>query len=303
MSKDIVTPEEITAKLAEKGIGVEEPKKAEAKEEVVSTDTTEEVVSEDTKDEVSVAENATVDVEDAATDDIEERAKAEGWKPDGPKTAEQFLHDGEFIKEIKARGKEIKSLKKQMDEMMSHISKMKKAGYQERLDVIQAEREDAVARSDFESLEHLDEELYKVKNELSKEDIKPEEHPAAVDFVNRHKDIFNDFSLEAQEIKNFLAERDVELANYNLDPELHIQTLERDLQTMFPQRFKQEVKETPKAAAVESDVRPVTKGKRTKYTFDDLSYEQKQVCRGLERKGVMSKDEYIKQLIEIGDLK
>lgn len=288
-----ITPEDITAALAEQGITeakVEEPK-VEVEEEPV------------------VAENATVEdeveAEDEVEEDIEAKAREQGWRPDGPKSAEQFLKDGEYIEEIKARGKEIKSLKKQVDELMKHVSGLKKAGYQEKIDMIQAEREEAVARSDIDSLNYLDEELNKVKNEMTN-DIKPQhEVPQAfAEFDERHKDLANDYSLEATEIKQFITDRTVQLMQSGLDPDTTVQVLERDMAFKFPERFKsKEERAKPKAQAVESDSRPVTKSKRTKFTINDLTYEQKQVCYGLERKGVMTKEDYIKQLVEIGELK
>jgi hypothetical protein len=40
-----------------------------------------------------------------------------------------------------------------------------------------------------------------------------------------------------------------------------------------------------------------------KYNFNNLSYEQKQAARDFERMGVMKVDDYIKSLVELGELK
>ena len=287
--------EAIEANLKEEGI-FDEPKveeKVDAKEE---------------KEEVNVSEKEEEPVLEEVSSkpeltEVEEEASAKGWKPNGPKSAEEFLRAEPLYDEIKQRGKEIKTLRSQVDELMKHVTGLKKAGYEEKLDIIKAERADAVARSDLDSVEYLDEELNKVKSELNKEEGTPQMPQAALDFVERHKDILNDYSLESQHIKDFINERDIQLAAYNLDPETHIKTLERDLQTQYPDKFGVKTQSKPNISAVESDSRPVTTKGKSKYSFSDLTQDQKNIYKFMEKRGDMTGAEYIKQLVDIGELK
>lgn len=294
MSEEI-TPEVITQRLQQQGL-IEESQDAKEmpKEEVEAVETEAEEVLEPSEE---VVEEPKEEYTEA-----EQEALTKGWKPEGEKSAEEFLRAEPLYEEIKQRGKEIKSLKSQLDEIMKHVGNLKRAGYEEKLEVIQAEREDAVARSDLESLNYLDEELAKVKSELDEEVPTQTQHPATVEFLDKYQDIIQDYSLESQRIKEFLSERDVQLASYNLDPETHMKTLEKDMKSQFPEKFQEkQVKQT--VSAVESDSRPITKNKKSKYTFSDLNRDQKNVYKYMERKGVMTGAEYIQQLVDIGQLK
>jgi hypothetical protein len=290
MSEEI-TPEEITKKLEATGMFKEDEKNAETpqKEEKSADAEEKEVLKESVEDTASLS-------------DVEEEATKKGWKPDGLKSADEFLRAEPLYEEIKKRGKEYKALKTQFDELAKHVSALKKSGYEKRLEHIQTEREEAIARSDVASVDYLDEELSNIQGEMQK-DAQPPIHPAAAAFEERHHDILTDYSLEAQAIKEFIVQRDQQLMTFNLDPEVHIQTLEKDLQSKFPRQFEAETGEQEQAPAVESDSRPVTTKKKSKYTFADLSQDQKSIYKYMEKRGVMSGPDYIKQLQEIGELK
>ena len=282
MMSDDVTAEVIESKLKDKGVfDVEE------KAEDTSTETEE-----------------TVLVDKTSTS--EQEAIAKGWKPDGPKSADEFLRAEPLYEELKQRGKELKTLRSQVETLTKHVGGLKKAGYQEKIDVIQAERESAVARSDQDSLNYLDDELQKVQTEMVQEvqEVQePQAHPAALEFLDKYKDVLQDYSLEAQGIKEFIDERDKQLATHNLDPVIHMKTLEKDMKSQFPDSFRTEQQTEAPIMAVESDSRPVTSRRKSKYAFSDLSADQKNIYKYMERKGVMTGPEYIKQLAEIGELK
>jgi len=297
MSEDAIV-KEIEEKLAARGIKDESEKEEAPK-----------VAEEEKVEEATVAKDATVEEEEVVAEnatseftEVENQAIELGWKPDGPKSAEEFIRAQPLYDELKKRGKEIKKLNSRLEELTNHVSGLKKAGYKEKLDLLSAEREDAVARSDLDTLNYLDDELYNLKSEMSQvEEEHPEAPPEAMEFIHKYENVFKDYSLEAEEVKNFVAERDVQLASHNLEPDIHIKTLEKDMKAKFPKFFEVKGKE-PTVSAVESDSRPVTTKRRAKFTFSDLTHHQKEICKGFERKGIMSTDEYIKQLVEIGEL-
>ena len=236
--------------------------------------------------------------------EIEVEAMKKRWKPDGPKSADEFLRAEPLYEEIKKRGKEIKTLRSQVDELMKHVSNLKKAGYEEKLDMIKHERANAIARSDIDSVDYLDEQLYAVKAELQQvqQQQTPELHPAAQAFVQKYNDLIQDKSEEASEIKAFIDFKDKQLGAKGLDPVDHMKTLEQQLLKRYPERFKSEERAAP-VYAVESDSAPVGSRKRSKYSFSDLSPDQKNIYKHMEKRGVMSGADYIKQLVEIGELK
>ncbi|MHC4635861.1 MAG: hypothetical protein ACYSYU_11770 [Planctomycetota bacterium] len=78
----------------------------------------------------------------------------------------------------------------------------------------------------------------------------------------------------------------------------------------FPEKFKGETPEKfkgetpaakPGAQTVET---PQSRGGgKKKFTFSDLSSSQKELCKTYETTGVMKRDEYIAELVKIGELK
>ena len=227
----------------------------------------------------------------------EAEAMKKGWKPDGPKSAEEFLRAEPLYEEIKKRGKELKDVRSQVDELVKMVSAMRKAGYEEKLEVIKQERAQAIARSDIDSVDYLDDQLYQVKNELQKEVAPhPEVHPAAQQFVDKYKDVLKD-----PEVASYVQRKDIALGNDPdvVDPYDHMKKLEEQLFKKYPDRFPQ-IEKTEVVMAVESDSRPVTAKRKTKYSFSDLNHDQKEIYKYMEKTGDMAGEDYIKKLADAG---
>ena len=80
--------------------------------------------------------------------------------------------------------------------------------------------------------------------------------------MQKHNDIFSDPSYRAQQVREFIENRDQELTKFGLTPEKHIEVLENDLKVKFPERFQKE-KPSVVSRSVESDSAPVSsKGKK-----------------------------------------
>lgn len=242
-----------------------------------------------------------------ATEDVlakyndEEREILKMWDPNGVKSADEFLRADPLYKEIAKRGKKLQALEEKLNLAMSHISNLQKAGYEEKLEMIKHERANAVARSDLESVDYLDEQLYKVKEEIKQVAPTPQHQlvPEAMAFLNKHEALIQDYSLEAMEIKAFIDKRDRELASFNLTPEVHFKTLEKDMKSKFPSRFgPKEAKEV--ISAVESDTQPVKRVNQTKskLAFKDLDVDQKKMYRYMESRGYDT-ERYLKQLQDL----
>ena len=266
-----ITPESITQQLKEQGINVDEP------EATVKLEVTEE------SPEVA---------------DLESEAREKGWKPDGPKSAEEFLRAEPLYSEIKARGKEIKELKATLDELKSHMDKQRELGAKEALQKLQEERVTAIEMGDVTSVNSLDTQIRQYEQETK--------GPAEVvvnQFVERNKSWINENSDEANLMKYYAEKKDSEIARLNLSPEAHIKTVEDELKKIFPHRFKESDEQLQGSTSVESDSAPLKFNRSKKYGFNDLNTNQKKAFRFFERQGLMTLDKYIKDLIDQGDLK
>lgn len=268
-----VTEESITQKLRDLGVNVDQPEDTPAKLE--------------SKEEETVESN-----------EIEAEAREKGWKPDGPKSAEEFLRAEPLYSEIKARGKEIKELKATLDELKSHMDKQRELGAREALQKLQEERITAIEMGDVSSVDSLETQIRQYEQET-----KGPAEGAVKQFVERNKSWINENSDEANLMKYYAEKKDLEIASLNLSPEVHLQTVEKELQKIFPHRFKEKEQKPEVIPSVESDSAPLKYSRSKRYGFNDLDSEQKKAFRFFEKQGLMTLDKYIQDLVDQGDLK
>ena len=230
---------------------------------------------------------------------FEEEQAAKGWNPNGPKSAEEWARAEPLYEELKVRGKEIKQMKRTIDELKNHMQKQEQLAYEKALSELNNQRREAIATGNAELVEKLDEE--RVKLDMPTMAEKPQ---AVLDFEDRHADWLAGTSFEAFEMQKFALERDQQLATRNLDPEEHMTLLEDHVQKKFPEYFNKGEASKSMGSAVESGTNDSTtsSGRKKKYDFNDLSAEQKQIARDFKKMGVMEIDDYISQLVDNGDI-
>ena len=71
---------------------------------------------------------------------------------------------------------------------------------------------------------------------------------------------------------------------------------------MFPDKFPKKT-EKPSVAPVDTPTPPKKTEKKSKHTFNDLTEDQKDLCKFFEKQGLKTRDEYIQELEQIGELK
>lgn len=320
---DPITPESIEAEL--KAMGINE--KGEFTD-AVQADEKEEKADVAEEKETKVLESTEVedlkaDVEESAQlSTLEQEAIEKGWKPDGPKTAEEFLRAEPLYDELKNRGKKLKEKDATIEALNNHVSKLTQkvnemitSQEQQRLDnynlaleEMQKLKSEAIERGDSEAVSDIESKMSMYQAEIDKSInvSNPVNLPEVEEFAERNHKWINDPSYEAQQMREFAKQRDVELAQFNLQPGEHLKTLEQDLKKKFPDYFKQDElvqSEQPKATVESSNSTNVrnshTKGK---LRFADLSPEQKICARHFAKNNIMSIDDYIKQIQDLGEV-
>lgn len=107
------------------------------------------------------------------------------------------------------------------------------------------------------------------------------------------------------EIAEFVKQRDIDLMSRKLSPKDHMQALEEHMVKRFPNYFnKKEVVSRDNSSVEIGDGDNVArKSSNRKYSFNDLSYEQKKVAQDFKSRGIMTVEKYIKDLVDLGELK
>lgn len=239
---------------------------------------------------------------------LEELAKKHGWNPNGEKSAEDFIAFA--LDKYPKRGKELKDLRKTVDHLVDLNKKQHQAGYEKAMVDLQNKRRDAIFRGDVAEVDMLDQQIQQQQQEAAQLDpaAGQQVHPALLEFDARHKDwIADNVSLTAHKMRNFAMMRGEELAKSGMDPVEWVDILEQNLQEEFPSYFNpKQVEKVQMYPAVDQDTSSGTVKQprsKPKFSFNDLNADQQAIAKQFERRGVMKTDEYIKQLVEIGELK
>ena len=234
--------------------------------------------------------------------EVEKEAIEMGWKPEGVKSADEFIRAAPLYDRIKKDSREIKDLKNMVEELKKFQNVQRKLGYEQAIKELQEQRADAIALSDVEEVDRVEQKMKEVEAEHS--DLKQDNSlpPEAMQFAERHKDWMQSTSAQAAAMRAFVVQRDQELMGNGLSPKDHIDQVEHDLKEAFSGYFKKSEEPEFRHPAVASDGIPIKGSRKKELGFEDLSSVQKDIARQFARKGVMTTEEYIKQLKAIGEL-
>ncbi len=229
---------------------------------------------------------------------IEALAAQYGWSPDGEKSAEDFIKVA--MDKFPDQSKKIKQLFRTVEEMKTHMSKAEKVAYERAKTELDAQRRQAIKQGDVDLVEELD----RARDALPATMEEPL-HPAIADFEERHRDWLDGTSYEEMKMQQWVQDHGAILGKKRLPVDEHMAVLEDHLKKEFPKYFKIEEEDdivSPVATARETSTAKAS-SKNKKYSFNDLSAEQKQIARDFESVGFMKIDDYIKNLIAHGELK
>ena len=277
-------------------------------------------------DKEEVQEEAEVQPEDAEDKpvesehtEVEQLAMKLGWNPNHEGGDREFVSAEKFIlksREIQdTQNKQNKSLQKQVDtlerELKQGINALQKHNrdvYQvqvknlkRQLGELQTTRKEAVEDGDMAAVNQIDQqiaEINKIPDDLPSNDldISP---PGFSEW--REKNPWYKSDPEMTQYADFQGENHPELKGLPFTKML--EGVERLVRKQFPEKFKDEKPaDTPKqsAPAVEGGGQRTTrKSPKGKYTYNDLSREQQETCDFFVKRGVMTQEDYIKQLTDI----
>jgi len=232
---------------------------------------------------------------------IEQRALEMGWRPkeefDGEEAdfipAEEFVRRKPLFDRIESQSKQIKSVHKALEALKSHFSTVREAEYTRALKALKSERRDALSSGDAEKFEQLDDEIKQVEQEAEKlkdVDIAPVEqdrqiHPEFSAWMTK-----NPWYSNTGYMKAFADDYGTKLAAQGMSSGEVLKAVEAAVKKEFPHKFKNPNKEAaPHAEA------PSSSAKKGGDTFE-LSEQERKIMNTLVGQGVLTKEQYIKQL-------
>ena len=252
----------------------------------------------------------------------EAKARESGWSPleewRGDEadwvTAERFNDRGEFMSRIAEQSSIIAHLTNKvedrdtaMQDVLKLQEKMADRAYTEALKTLKDQKKEALESDDYDAIVNIDEEMNELKEHKPKPieaETKPEVKAAEVP-----KEIVDWLSAPAQSWYHndaFLRGTSEGIAgvlqaeNPNISPTDLIRRVDATMREKLPQYFKSNSADVDTGGEFNGQ-KGTRSGGRTP-TFSQLDEEQQAVCRRFEKTGTMSRKDYIKSLVELGEL-
>lgn len=230
-----------------------------------------------------------------------EEALSQGWVPkeefqgDGDKWVDypEFVRRGELFRKIESQSKEMKELKRAMNELAKHNTKIREIEYQRAIDQLKVEKKSALAEGDGDKVVEIDERLGLVKDQqkaLLAQQVQQASEPTAVHPELRAWMDKNSWYESNRSMRGWADARGVELAEEGRSPTEVLRTLEQEVKDRFKEKFTNPNRNRPNA--VES---PRSAGRNTEADVE-LNDVEKTIMKTLVDGGHITKEEYLKQL-------
>lgn len=246
---------------------------------------------------------------------ITEKAKKDGWRPleewSGDMAdwvdAKEFNGRKSLFEKIGSLKSELQSQRRSFDTDMNaikiYVQQMSKIEYEKALKDLKSERRDAIAERDVDTVEAIDKQIETVEKQRA---IQP---PVT--------------NVQAEDTQRQFIEWQAKEGWYKSDPDLKVEAdalgigygskhqnataeqvfdyVSKNIRKLFPEKFEGEKKLEIKKPAANVEAggtsrNPDLTSKGDKFTEADLTPKQKDIMGTLVKRGVLTKDQYIKQL-------
>lgn len=230
----------------------------------------------------------------------EQKAYEMGWRPqdeyegDHPWVgAEEFLGRKPLFDQISKSNKRVKRLEEQLQKVLDHVGTVEKAQYEKAKRDLKELRKEAMKQGDFDEFERLNEQ----EKELDEQ--APEKAPAAppefTEWVEENDWYTNDPDLRqfADNIAPAMKSK-----HPNLSPKEFFDKVGEVVKQANPDKFgtpKRGTRRIPNGGASPSN-QPQSGDKGFNTKWEKLTPEEKRMATEFARDGLMSKEEYMKQI-------
>jgi hypothetical protein len=235
---------------------------------------------------------------------VEQKALEMGWRPksDFEGDEDDFIDAQEFVRrkplfeKIDHVGKELRETRKALKALQEHHTKVKEAEYQNALKQLRAEKKVALEEGDADRLIEIDEQMAEAKaadvaQRTQQQQQAAQPHPTFVAWVGKNQWYQSDVELRlvADQIGTAYAAKNPETS-----PDDVLKYVEQRVRKLYPENFRNPNKERP--SAVEGRTQTQATEKKDGISDYPLTDEERKVMNTFVRQGIMTKDQYIKDL-------
>ena len=229
-------------------------------------------------------------------------ARKLGWKPENEYEgeegkwigAEEFISRAPLYEKNRKLSKKLKELESTVNLLSEHNKKVEESAYKRALETLKSEKVKALDEGDHKAVAEIDDQILELKTDKKPEQEKPRNEEFN-EWVSKNQWYEKDD--EMRDFADFAGAR-YAAKNKGADPEDVYRYAEKQVMERFPEKFRNPNKARP--SSVEGGSRSATKSKLP--SWGDLPEVFQTVGNKFVRQGVMTKEEYIKQLVETGSL-
>lgn len=179
-------------------------------------------------------------------DSIEAQATAQGWNPNGPKTAQQFLEDGKEIglkKAISQRNDRIHNLEGQISDLKNMLTSQQQMAYQAAVNDLRAQREVAIQEGDVDGVYDVEDQMQQLGQNYQQlaaqqQQRRQQPPPAVQDFFSKHHGWIYENSDEADAMKAHAQLSYAKALKRGFSEQQAVELTEQSLHKVFPKRFQ-----------------------------------------------------------------
>lgn len=237
---------------------------------------------------------------------VEQEARASGWVPkeeyQGDENkwvdAAEFVRRGPLFEKINASNREIKELKKALDQLSAHHRKVKETSFQEALAALREEKKAAYVEGDPDKIVEIDDKIADIKDQQkayaaaqaaeAAKTVQQEIHPTFQNWVAR-----NTWYNTSEPMRAYADALGKKLHQSGLTPDEVLKQVEAQVKEEFPNKFRNANRD--KAPAVEG---ASTAGKSGGARYN-LTAEERMIMERFVRQKVMTEEQYIAELKKV----
>lgn len=230
----------------------------------------------------------------------EVEARSAGWVPkedyhgDENKwvDADEFVRRGPLFKKIDTQQRELKEIKKALDQLKVHHATVKESAYKDALADLKAQKKEAFIDGNADLIVELDEKIDTVRDEQRQfnqnrhqevaQEATAEIHPEFQAWKNR-----NAWYDASRPMKAFADTLGIELREGGMSPSEVLKQVEVQIKKEFPHKFQNANRD--KASSVEGVGKGGGKGGRES---DNLSEMERGIMNRFVRQGIMTEAQY-----------
>ncbi len=238
----------------------------------------------------------------------EVEARSAGWVPkdeyhgDENKwvDADEFVRRGPLFEKINGQSRELKEVKKALDQLKAHHAGVEAAAYKKALAELKAEKREAFIDGDPDKIIEVDDRIAELKAQEQVASAKREQevaqtvqetiHPEFVAWTNR-----NPWYTSSGPMRAYADHLGIELQATGLAPTEILRQVEAKIKEEFPQKFRNPNRD--KASSVEG----TSKGSSKATGGFAMSDFERNVMNRFVRQGVMTEADYIADLKKTRD--